>query len=95
MNEATFYCGYIYDRIVILIDKIKCVLSLCPKINNEFLYLDYLNIHGTISVLRSQTFLIFPYLQKYHIHMPQLHQSIRCGGLCQVFFVIPVGSILF
>ena len=39
MNEATFYCGYIYDRIVILIDKIRCILSLCPKINNEFLYL--------------------------------------------------------
>ena len=89
MNEATFYCGYIYDRIVILIDKIRCILSLCPKINNDFLYLEYLKVHGIISVQRSQTFISFPYLQKCHIHMPQLPQSIRCGGFMSSIFCNP------
>ena len=51
MNEATFDCGYIYDRmfIFILIDKIKGNLSLCPRLNNEFLYLEYFNVHNPIS----------------------------------------------
>ena len=89
MNEATFYCGYIYDRIVILIDKIRCVLSLCPKIYNEFLYLEYLKEYGTIIVQRSQTFLIFPYLQTYHTYMPQLHKSIRCGVFMSSIFCYP------
>ncbi len=40
MNEGAFYCGYVYDRLVILIDKIKGILSLCPKVNNKFLYLE-------------------------------------------------------
>ena len=38
MNEETLYCGYIYGRMVILIDKIKGVWSLFATMNRNFYF---------------------------------------------------------